>query len=771
MSKTMAAQPVKKDNVASDLSLALEAGRGLLRLTPTWVPRSFLHPGKRIKLAPTDWYAYGAHRGGIDERWFASTTIAANENRTPDEGLSYVTFEGRRYTLRDAVAESGARLIGKTMFDQYKRWPVYSKFFDNMGPIPHHMHQSFADAALVGQEGKPESYYFPPQLNNVDNNFAYTFMGVEPGTTKAQLRKCLEDWHQGDNGILDLSRAYRLKRGTGWLIPPGVLHAPGSLCTYEPQWGSDVFAMFQSLVEGREVPWSLLVKDVPAEKHQDLDFIVGQLDWEKNVDPLFKEHHYLEPIADQDASGLGYTDRWIVYGTVDGRQLFQRQGIDRSPGRPLHDHRSWRQRLDHGARLRQDGPLGIADAGDDSLWRRDGRRSVHQPRGGNRRRGNRKYGKRTAGRPAVLRPRCPFQAAGRWQLSPLRPESMSPANSLPKLHNAAWPGVVGKGPDSEPPIDLDTMLDLTAAAEVDGVKFDGVDLFLFAPHVNIDASDAELDALADKVRQRSLVIGSVVAPVWPPTGGGSAMGSDEDRQRFLEQVGKGCHIANKLRELGVRPYGVVRIDSACGVHDWLSDPAGNQKRIADTFRQAADIAADHGEQLAAEGEICWGGMHSWRRMVELLEMVDRRNVLGFQADMAHTLLYLLGYNAPEDALLPANFDWRNKAALDEALAKLTAALRPWTIDFHVAQNDATVFGTGSHDKTGRHCLPDDPKGKLDIPHHAGFWMRDEAGRTTRRFEHICWDGCMFPNATMHKPETWNKILAAMVSVRKAHGWN
>ncbi len=323
---------VAKDNVGSILDRALEAGGGLLRLTPTWVPRSFLHPGKRIKLAPTDWYAYGAHRGGIDERWFASTTEAANDNRTPDEGLSYVTFEKQRFTLLDAVAEKGSRLIGKAMYDKYKRWPVYSKFFDNMGPIPHHMHQKFEDAALTGQEGKPESYYFPPQLNNVDNNFAYTFMGLAPGTTKEQVRRCLENWAQGDNGILDLSAAYRLKRGTGWLIPPGVLHAPGSLCTYEPQWGSDVFGMFQSLVEGREVPWALLVKDVPKDKHQDLDFIIGQLDWEKNVDTHFKESNYLEPIVDQSASGKGYTDKWIVYGTVDGQQLFSSKELTIEPG-------------------------------------------------------------------------------------------------------------------------------------------------------------------------------------------------------------------------------------------------------------------------------------------------------------------------------------------------------------------------------------------------------------------------------------------------------
>lgn len=323
---------VKSDNVSKILDRALDKGEGLLRLTPTWVPRVFLHPGKRIKLHPDDLYAYGGNRGGIDERWFASTTEAANEGRVWHEGLSFCSFEGQVFLLRDAVAEAGARLIGRTMFKKYGKWPVYSKFFDNMGPIPHHMHQNAKNAKLVGQEGKPESYYFPPQYNNVDNNFAYTFMGLEPGTTKAQLRKCLENWNRGDNGILDLSKAYRLKRGTGWLIPPGVLHAPGSLCTYEPQWGSDVFGMFQSLVEGRVIPWSLLVNNMPKEKHQDLDFIIGQLDWEKNVDPNFKDNNYIEPIIDKKASGKGYTDKWIVYGTIDNEQLFSAKELTIEPG-------------------------------------------------------------------------------------------------------------------------------------------------------------------------------------------------------------------------------------------------------------------------------------------------------------------------------------------------------------------------------------------------------------------------------------------------------
>jgi sugar phosphate isomerase/epimerase len=343
-------------------------------------------------------------------------------------------------------------------------------------------------------------------------------------------------------------------------------------------------------------------------------------------------------------------------------------------------------------------------------------------------------------------------------------------NTFPKIHNAAWPGVVGKGDGSEPPIGLDTMLDLTAAAEVDGVKFDGFDLFLFLPHINIDATDDDLKTLAEKASTRGLTIGSVVAPVWPPTGGGAALDEGEGRKKFLEQVSKGCHIAKRLRELGVRSYGVVRIDSASGVGDWAADPEGNQARIAETFRQAGKIAQEHGEKLAAEGEICWGGMHSWRKMVDLLERVNMPGTVGFQADMAHTLLYTLGYNAPEDRILPEGYDWKDHATLDAAYKTVTDALRPWTLDFHVAQNDATVHGTGSHDKTGRHCLATDPNGKLDIVRHAGFWLRDEHGNLTKKARHICWDGCMFPNAVMMKPETWRDILSTMIAVRDAHGW-
>jgi len=345
-------------------------------------------------------------------------------------------------------------------------------------------------------------------------------------------------------------------------------------------------------------------------------------------------------------------------------------------------------------------------------------------------------------------------------------------HSRPALHNAMWPGLVGKGsPGAEPFIDLETMLDLTAAANVDGTRFDGVDLFLSDPHTSIDASDDELKRLRDAIAARGFVVGSLVAPVWPPTGGGSAMGDEVDRKSFLQQVRKACVIGDKLRALGIRKYGVIRIDSASSPADWAKDPEGNTRRIAETFRQACDIAESHGERLAAEGEICWGGMHSWKRMLQLLELVDRQATFGYQADMAHNLLITMGYNAPEDRILPDGYDWKDRTKLDEAYRQVARALRPSTIDFHVAQNDGTVKGSGSHDKTGRHCLPFDPDGKLDVVKYAGYWLCDEAGQPTRAVQHLCWDGCMFANDVMMQPRTWNDVLKLMIEVRKAHGWD
>jgi hypothetical protein len=317
---------------------ALKRGEGVLRLAPTWVPRSFCIPGKRLKLHPDDYYAFGAHRGGIDERWFASTTKADNGPETlEDEGLSYVVTgpnEDGKVLLKDAIDEIGDEILGADVMRVHGGWTMYSKFFDNLEPLPHHLHHSDEKAALIGMRGKPEAYYFPKQLNNKRGYFPYTFFGLNPGVTPAQVRKTLEDWHKGDNGILELSRAYKLQPGTGWDVPPGLLHAPGSFLTYEPQRASDVFAMFQSIVWDAYTPWELLVKNVPDDKKQDLDFIMGLIDWDLNVDPDLYRNRFTPPKPVNDLAEMrenGYEEMWVTYKS----DYFSAKELTVFPGRTV----------------------------------------------------------------------------------------------------------------------------------------------------------------------------------------------------------------------------------------------------------------------------------------------------------------------------------------------------------------------------------------------------------------------------------------------------
>lgn len=295
---------------------ALEQGQGILRLAPTWVPRSFCVPGRRIKLHPDDYYVLGGERGGIDERWLSSTTPAKNGPLTGEnEGLSMVVLSDgnttQQFLLKDAISELKDRVIGKRLWDQYGAWPMYSKFFDNMGPLPHHIHHNDEKAALIGQAGKPEAYYFPPQLNNHGGDFPYTFMGIAPGTTREQIKECLMNFTKGDNKITAYSQAYKLEPGTGWDVPPGLLHAPGSLCTYEPQKASDVFAMYQSLVNEAIVPEVLLWNGTPKESIGDYDALMDVIDWELNVDPNQFQNRFMPPKL--AANGPGYTENWVCY--------------------------------------------------------------------------------------------------------------------------------------------------------------------------------------------------------------------------------------------------------------------------------------------------------------------------------------------------------------------------------------------------------------------------------------------------------------------------
>ncbi|HZH61876.1 MAG TPA: hypothetical protein VEY70_20350 [Metabacillus sp.] len=298
----------------------LEEGHGVLRLAPTWVPRSFCRPGKRMKLHPDDLYVLGLSRGGINERWFASTTNAVNGPDTPeDEGLSYVVSSNgkERVLLKDVVSELKERAIGEDIWTKYKEWPVYSKLFDNLGPLPHHIHHNDEAAARVGQKGKPEMYFYPAQLNNHGGEFPYTFFGINPGVEKEQIKEALMNFSKGDNRITDLSRSFKLTLDTGWDVPPGILHAPGSLCTYEPQFASDVYAMYQSVLHGEHaVPEELLWKDTPEEEVGNYDYLMSIIDWEKNTDPDFYKNYFMAPKPVrplEEMQAEGYVEEWICY--------------------------------------------------------------------------------------------------------------------------------------------------------------------------------------------------------------------------------------------------------------------------------------------------------------------------------------------------------------------------------------------------------------------------------------------------------------------------
>ena len=299
----------------------LEQGGGILRLAPTWVPRAFCRPGKRIKLHQDDYFVLG-ERGGIDERWFSSTTRAENGPGTPeDEGMSYVVSAdgSERILLKEMIDLLGADVIGETLWNKYHGWAMFSKFFDNAGPLPHHIHHRDEHAARVGAAGKPEMYFFPSQMNNHGGEFPFTFFGFTPETTKEQVLESLRNFTKGDNNILGLAQAYKLELDTGWDVPPGVMHAPGSLCTYEPQFASDVYAMYQSvLLNGQIVGKDLLWKNSPAEvvENEDYEYLLDVIDWDKNVDPDFHKNRFMRPRPVKPVEEMkaeGYVEEWICY--------------------------------------------------------------------------------------------------------------------------------------------------------------------------------------------------------------------------------------------------------------------------------------------------------------------------------------------------------------------------------------------------------------------------------------------------------------------------
>jgi hypothetical protein len=303
-----------------------EKGKGILNMIPVFVPRRFSKAGLRLRLHPHDYYALGTERGSIKERWFSSVIPAMNGPLAPpDEGMSYILPpEGKltdKFLFKNAVEELGADIIGRELKDKYGNWPMYSKFFDYFDPLFHHLHLDFEAASKVGRLGKPEAYFYPPQMNNHPGTFPVTYYGFDPDVTKEQVRERLLAYVQGDNRITELSRAYRIELGTGWYTPPGVVHAPGSYLTYEPQWNSDVNSVYENITAGEVYPYEFLVENCPDDKKQDVDYVMSLMDWEKNVDPNYRDHYFRHPIlaAEDDR----FREHWIVYGNdyIAGKEL------------------------------------------------------------------------------------------------------------------------------------------------------------------------------------------------------------------------------------------------------------------------------------------------------------------------------------------------------------------------------------------------------------------------------------------------------------------
>lgn len=298
------------------LARILEDNEGILNLIPVFVPRRFGVCGRRLRLHPDDYFALGTKRGSIKERWFSSVICAMNgPEAASDEGMSYVNITGGvegKISLREFVDVLGSELIGQKLYDKYHTWPMYSKFFDYEGPLFHHVHLDFEAAARVGKLGKPESYYYPPQYNNYAGNFPHTYFGFDPDVTREEVKERLEGYMQEDTHITELSRAYRIELGTGWYTPPGVIHAPGSYLTYEPQWNSDVNSVFENICQNEIYDKTFLNENCPSDKADDLDYIIGLLDWEKNVDPHYRKTYFRPPLVCVETED--YTEKWIAYG-------------------------------------------------------------------------------------------------------------------------------------------------------------------------------------------------------------------------------------------------------------------------------------------------------------------------------------------------------------------------------------------------------------------------------------------------------------------------
>lgn len=292
-----------------------DEGDGIFKMVPNFIPVKFGKPGRRLKLFPEDYYAFGTDSGSVKERWFCTVNGTRTKNpKRPDQGLSYIISESGETILFKTVVETlKEELIGKELQEKYGTFPVFAKFFDYETPLYLHFHPKTDIAKEVGCEAKPECYYFPPQLNNYAGIRPSTYMGFNSDTTKEQIAECIEQFSNHNTFATSYSRAFDIEVGTGWYIPAGVVHAPGSLLTYEPQWATDLNCVLENIV-CEEIFSEKYLKDIVPERVDDSTaYILDAIDWEANYNPDFKKT-YFRPGVELPKVQLGLVEKWICYG-------------------------------------------------------------------------------------------------------------------------------------------------------------------------------------------------------------------------------------------------------------------------------------------------------------------------------------------------------------------------------------------------------------------------------------------------------------------------
>ena len=319
------------DGISTVLDNCLEKNGGVLPLLHRYAGRTFCTPGKRLRLDAKSYYPDYMGGTGLDEIWMCCTVpivtgvIDTRTNKAPfREGEAHVlTADGQVISLQDLISANPKTVLGDKVTALSKQlfgnvtWPIVSKKFDNLNPIPHHLHWS-----------KWEVY----DINSYDNpgvsasHYHTTAMGLYPFVTKEKFLACMKQFGKGEyNGVRHLSPHTMMHIDNGFVMPNGVLHSPTNLCTHELHVTMDEHFLAEDLtLDGRigakDAFYACREEDYPKARHEDWDYLVEKFDFAANQDPDFVLKNSRPAIPAEEFKGNGVDAKWIVYGNFLGDQ-------------------------------------------------------------------------------------------------------------------------------------------------------------------------------------------------------------------------------------------------------------------------------------------------------------------------------------------------------------------------------------------------------------------------------------------------------------------